>query len=256
MTIDLNCDMGESFGAYEMGNDAELMRHISSASIACGFHAGDPTVMRRTIELGMNHGVSLGAHPSYPDLQGFGRREMKMSADEVYDIVVYQISAVKGICESLGTKLNHVKPHGALYNKAARCRSTADAIVKAVASIDTDLIVFGLAGGDLTKSARAHGLRCADEGFADRRYESDGSLTPRSVADALLSDPKEAARQVLRMALGELIASRQGPQIKIAADTICIHGDGKNALKIAVAVRKILDQSGITVAPISVNRVS
>jgi UPF0271 protein len=256
MKIDLNCDMGESVGDCDMGNDAELMRHISSASIACGFHAGDPIVMRKTIELALDHGVSIGAHPSYPDLQGFGRREMNMSSKEVHDIVLDQISAIKGVCEDLGTRLYHVKPHGALYNKAARCSITAEAIVDAVASIDSNLIVFGLADGELTRSARKKGLKAAEEGFSDRRYEPDGSLTPRSDPHALISDPQEAARQTLKMAVGESIDTRDGQQIKIAADTICIHGDGKNALQIAVAIRSLLSESGIEVASISVNKIS
>jgi UPF0271 protein len=179
-----------------------------------------------------------------------------MSSREVHDIVVYQISAIKGVCESLGTRLCHVKPHGALYNKAARCSTTAEAIVDAVASVDSKLIVFGLAGGELTRVAREQGLTAAEEAFSDRRYEPDGSLTPRSDANALLSDPHEAARQTLRIALGESIPARDGQQIKIAADTVCIHGDGKNALQIAIAIRNMLSESGIEVASISSNQIS
>ena len=256
MKIDLNCDMGESFGSWKMGRDSELMRYVSSASIACGFHAGDATVMRRTIEAAMENGVSIGAHPSYPDLQGFGRREMNLSPQEITDIVLYQISAIKGMCESLGARLNHVKPHGALYNSAARCESTSKAIAEAVASIDRDLIVFGLAGGQLTKATRSIGLQSADEAFADRRYESDGSLTPRKEEDALLTDPSESAEQVLRFVLDKTVATRQGPKIEIAADTVCIHGDGKNALAIAIAVREKLEKAGVTVAALARKEIS
>lgn len=250
MKIDLNCDMGESFGPWKMGRDSELMSYVSSANIACGFHAGDATVMRKTIESAMENGVSIGAHPSYPDLQGFGRRETNLSPQEITDIVLYQISAIKGMCESLGAKLNHVKPHGALYNQAARSESTSKAIAEAVASIDRDLIIFGLSGGELAKAARSIGLQSADEAFADRRYESDGSLTPRKEMDALLTDPSEAAEQVLRIVLEKSVTARQGSKIEIAADTVCIHGDGENALAIAIAVREQLEKAGVTVTAI------
>src|SRR5688572_24711438 len=179
-SIDLNCDMGESFGAWKMGRDAELMDYVSSVNIACGFHAGDPTVIRKTVETGIKKGVAIGAHPSFPDLQGFGRRAMALSPQEVFDTVLYQTSAVKGICEALGVKLNHVKPHGALYNQAAKDKSLAEAIAEAVKSIDKNLIFYGLSGSFLISEAEKIGLKTASEVFADRSYQTDGSLTPRT----------------------------------------------------------------------------
>src|SRR4051794_15257632 len=178
-TIDLNCDMGEGFGPWPMGNDAQLMKYISSANVACGFHAGDPSTMRRTVEMAVENNVAVGAHPGYPDLQGFGRRNMSLSADEVHDIVLYQVAALMGICEASGTSLHHVKPHGALYNQAARSEHLSRAIAKAVKSLNGDLVLFGLSGSSMIGESQKLGLRTASEVFADRTYLSDGSLTPR-----------------------------------------------------------------------------
>lgn len=243
--------MGEGFGPWIMGKDSELMRYISSASIACGFHAGDASVMRRTVEQALRAGVSIGAHPSYPDLQGFGRREMHLTSNEVFDITLYQVAALKGICESLGARLSHVKPHGALYNLAARDAETARAIVEAVKSLDATLAIYGLSGGVLTDLAKKYGLRTMQEAFVDRSYGPDGSLTPRCEDGALVSDPDIAASQALELAKENLVKSKTGETVKIAVDTLCIHGDGPNAVEIARSVRQRLDEAGIAVSSVT-----
>ncbi|HMQ03879.1 MAG TPA: 5-oxoprolinase subunit PxpA [Pyrinomonadaceae bacterium] len=252
LSIDLNCDMGEGFGPWKMGNDAELLRLVSSANIACGFHAGDPTTMRKTAELAMKNGVAIGAHPGYPDLQGFGRRAMTMTADEVYDLVVYQAAALKGICESLGTRLNHVKPHGALYNKAARNALLAETIARAVHDLDPDLILYGLSGSESIKAAKAAGLPTASEVFADRTYQCDGSLTPRTHQNALIDDPGVAADQAAGFVENSSVLSADGSKVDVTADTICIHGDGPHALEFAKAIRAELERRDIIIAPIDV----
>jgi 5-oxoprolinase (ATP-hydrolysing) subunit A len=248
--IDLNCDMGESFGAWRMGNDAALMDYVSSVNIACGFHAGDSTVIRKTVETAIKKGVSVGAHPSFPDLQGFGRREMKLSTEEIFDIVLYQISAVKGIGESMGIKLHHVKPHGALYNQAARDEKLAAAVAKAVKSIDKNLILYGLSGSHLISEAEKIGLVTASEVFADRTYTNDGNLTPRSESNALIADTEQAVAQVLQMIGDQTVTATTGEKIPIKADTVCIHGDGENALEFAKTIRESLLKNGVEVSAI------
>ncbi len=246
-SIDLNADMGESFGAWQMGRDAELMDIVSSINVACGFHAGDATVLRRTVETAIGKGVKIGAHPSYPDLQGFGRREMKMSPAEVFDIVLYQIAAVKGICEAIGARLNHVKPHGALYNQAAKNRPMARAIAEAVKRIDPSLVLFGLSGSCLISEGESLGLRTASEVFADRTYQRDGSLSPRSGPDALIEAPDIAVAQVLKMIRESLVTSVDGIDVPIRSETVCIHGDGPNALEFATQIRTALEANGFIV---------
>ncbi|CAN5702954.1 5-oxoprolinase subunit PpxA [soil metagenome] len=248
--IDLNCDMGESFGAWEMGNDAALMDYVSSVNIACGFHAGDASVIKKTVETAIKKGVSVGAHPSFPDLQGFGRREMKLSAEEIFDIVLYQISAVKGICEAMGIKLHHVKPHGALYNQAAKNEKIANAIAKSVKSLDKNLILYGLSGSRLISEAEKIGLNTASEVFADRTYTKDGSLTPRSESNALIQDTEQAVSQVLKMIKDQTVTATSGETVAIKADTICIHGDGENALEFAKTIRENLLKKSIEVSAI------
>ncbi|HXG82392.1 MAG TPA: 5-oxoprolinase subunit PxpA [Pyrinomonadaceae bacterium] len=238
--VDLNCDMGESFGAWEMGRDAELMDFVSSVNIACGFHAGDAGVIRKTVETAIEKGAAIGAHPSFPDLQGFGRREMKMSAREIFDIVLYQIAAVKGICESLGGRLHHVKPHGALYNQAAKDANLAEAIAKAVKAIDKNLILYGLSNSFLISEAEKIGLKTASEVFADRTYQADGNLTARSEPNALINDSDAAIAQVLQMIQAQTVTTTNGEIVPIKAETICIHGDGANALEFAKAIRRKL----------------
>lgn len=239
--------MGESFGAWTMGSDAALMDYVSSVSIACGFHAGDPSTIRQTVEKALEKKVKIGAHPSFPDLQGFGRRAMKMSSSEIFDIVLYQVAALKGVCEALGARLNHVKPHGALYNTAAKSADIAAAIVKAVREIDKNLIFYGLSGSFLISEAEKIGLRTASEVFADRTYQTDGTLTPRSEAHALIHDPKQAIAQVLEMVFEQNVTAVNGEKIPLKAETICIHGDGANALEFARQINRELTRCGIKI---------
>ena len=247
LSVDLNCDMGESFGAWTMGNDAALMDFVSSVNVACGFHAGDATVIRQTVEMAIAKGVAVGAHPSFADLQGFGRREIKMSAAEIFDIVIYQIAAVKGICEALGGRLHHVKPHGALYNQAAKDANLAEAIAKAVKAIDKNLILYGLAGSCLISEAEQIGLKTASEVFADRTYQSDGSLTPRSQPNALIEDTKTAATQVWQMISAQTVTATDGETVQLRAETVCIHGDGAHALDFAKTINARLKANGVKI---------
>ena len=247
-SIDLNCDMGESFGAWTMGHDAALMDYVSSVNIACGFHAGDASTIRKTVETAISKGVKIGAHPSFPDLQGFGRREMKMSPGEIFDIVLYQVAALKGICEAFGTRLNHVKPHGALYNAAAKNQKLSAAIAEAVRKADEKLIFYGLSGSFLITEAEKKGLRTASEVFADRTYQTDGSLTPRSEANALIEDSKQAIAQVLEMILEQKVTAVNGEKITLKAETVCLHGDGPHALEFAKLINAELSKCGIKIS--------
>ena len=249
-TIDLNCDMGESFGVWTLGNDAALMNYVSSVNIACGFHAGDASTIKKTVETALEKGIAVGAHPSFPDLQGFGRREMKMSASEIFDIVLYQIAAVKGICEASGGKLHHVKPHGALYNQAAKNADLAEAIAKAVSAIDGSLILYGLSGSFLISEAEKIGLQTASEVFADRTYQSDGTLTPRSEQKALISDAEQAVSQVWQMISEQNVTAINGEKIALKAETVCIHGDGATALEFARTINARLKENGVNIKSI------
>ena len=249
-SVDLNCDMGESFGAWRMGNDAELMDYVSSVNIACGFHAGDATTMRRTVETAVKKGVAIGAHPGYPDLQGFGRREMSLSNDEAVDIVLYQISALKGICEAAGVRLNHVKPHGALYNRAAKDAALANAIASAVKALDPDFVLYGLSGSAMISEAEKVGLKTASEVFADRRYSPDGTLVPRTQPNALIDDIDTACEQVLQMVRSQTATAADGSSVVIKADTICIHGDGPHALEFARVIKDVLGKNEIEIRSI------
>jgi len=246
-SIDLNCDMGESFGAWEMGNDAALMDYVSSVNIACGFHAGDASVMRKTVETAIEKNLKIGAHPSFPDLQGFGRREIKMSGREIFDIILYQVSALKGICEAFGARLNHVKPHGALYNQAAKDPKIAGAIAEAVKAIDDNLIFYGLSGSFLISEAEEIGLKTASEVFADRTYQTDGSLTTRNQPNALITENEKAVGQVLQMIQTQTVTTVNGAKISIKAETVCIHGDGEHALEFARTIREKLIENNIKI---------
>lgn len=250
-TLDLNCDMGEGFGAWSMGDDAALLEHVTSANIACGFHAGDPRSMRRTVALAIQKKVAIGAHPSLPDLQGFGRRSMSVNADEVRDLVIYQIGALDAFARALGGRLTHVKPHGALYNMAARDRSLARAIAEAVKAFDATLILFGLSGSELPRAGQAAGLRVASEVFADRAYLSDGSLAPRSRPDAMIRDVATALAQVRRMIRDGCVRSVDNIDVPIHADTLCIHGDQPGAVEFARQIRAALEADGIQIARLS-----
>lgn len=243
----MNCDLGESFGAYTVGQDEGMLRLITSANVACGFHAGDPGVMRRTVKLALQQNVAIGAHPGLPDLPGFGRRWMDISPQEAYDLVVYQIGALSAFVQSEGGHLQHVKPHGALYNKAASNQALADAIAEAVYKVDPQLILFGLSGSELVRSGERIGLRTAHEVFADRTYQQDGSLTSRRAPDALITDVEQSAAQVIRMIKEGIVKSQQGDDVKLRADTVCIHGDGPHALAFARHLREACVESGVAI---------
>jgi UPF0271 protein len=247
-TIDLNCDMGESFGAWNMGDDDAVLPHVTSVNVACGLHAGDWKVMHYTVQAAFAHRVSVGAHPSLPDLQGFGRRVMQISADEVYDLVLYQVGALDAFCRALDGRLAHVKAHGALYNMAARDEKLAQAMAQAVADLDPGLVLFGLAGSALIKAGRDAGLRVANEVFADRSYRADGSLTPRNVPGSMIEDVQASLAQVEDMVMRGRVRSQDGTEVSIEADTICIHGDQPGAAQFAREVRGLLARSGIEVA--------
>ena len=242
--------MGESFSVWTMGNDAEIMNYVSSVNIACGYHAGDASTIRKTIELAIEKNVAIGAHPSFPDLQGFGRREMSLSNEEIFDIVVYQVSAMKGFCEALGTNLHHVKPHGALYNQAAKNEKTAEAIAKAVFAVNSDLVFYGLSGSAMIDVAKTVGLKTASEVFADRTYQDDGSLTPRTESNALINRVDDAVSQILKIVNEKTVISTSGNNVSIDAETICIHGDGKNAVAFAKGINTELRNTGIEIQPI------
>ncbi|QGU94812.1 5-oxoprolinase subunit PxpA [Clostridium bovifaecis] len=245
--VDLNCDMGESFGAYDLGNDEAVLNFITSANIACGFHAGDPSVMNKTAALALDKGVAVGAHVGFQDLVGFGRRNMDISPREAYDITVYQIGALYGFVKAQGGKLNHVKPHGAMYNMAAKDRNLSEAIAEAVYKVEPELILFGLSGSELIKAGKRIGLKVANEVFADRTYTDEGALTPRKEKNALIQNTDEAINQVIRMVREGKVTSLNGKEVDIKADTICIHGDGRNALVFAENINDKLKRNGITI---------
>ncbi|MBM7702444.1 5-oxoprolinase subunit PxpA [Metabacillus iocasae] len=245
--VDLNCDLGESFGAYTIGNDEEILRYVTSANIACGFHAGDPSVMRKTVKLALEHHVAIGAHPGFPDLAGFGRRNMAVSPEEAHDFVMYQIGALSAFVQAEGGALHHVKPHGALYNMAAVDASLSEAIAQAVYRVNPDVILYGLAGGELVKAGEKVGLRVASEVFADRTYQEDGTLTSRRLPNALITDDEEAVKQVVRMVKEGKVLTQQGKDISIQADTVCIHGDGAHALAFARHINNVLREEKIEI---------
>jgi UPF0271 protein len=234
--IDINCDMGEGFGTWKMGKDAELINYVSSVNIACGFHAGDATTMRETAKLAIEKGVKIGVHPGYPDLQGFGRRNMNLSPQEIYDICVYQIGAMNATVRAMGGKLYHVKPHGTMYNAAAKHIELARAIVEAVKAVDANLVLYGLANSFLISEAKEIGLKTAAEAFADRTYQPDGSLTSRNEENALIKSTDEAVGQVRQIVESQTVMCVDGSKIPLKAETICIHGDGEHAVAFAKAI--------------------
>lgn len=248
--IDMNSDLGESFSAWVMGNDAAVLRSVSSANVACGFHAGDPQIMRETVALCKSAGVAVGAHVSYPDLQGFGRRNMACSPDEIYTDCLYQIGALQAFCAAQGVLLQHVKPHGALYNQAAKDTILAEAIAAAVKDAGKGIFLMGLPGTESEKAALAAGVPFASEGFADRAYMKDGSLMPRSLPGAVLHDAAEVARRVTRMVTKGTVIAVDGTEIRFKSDTVCLHGDTPEAVEMAAAVRSALDEAGVVVTPL------
>jgi 5-oxoprolinase (ATP-hydrolysing) subunit A len=247
--MDLNADLGESYGQWRLGDDEALLRHITSANVACGFHAGDFNVMEATVALCARAGVAIGAQPGYPDLLGFGRRPMPFTPDEVESLVRYQIGALEGFCRAHGVPMRHVKPHGALYNLGAADAAVADAIARGVARFSRDLLLFGLASSEPMRSAAAeHGLRFVPEAFADRRYLPDGSLQPRSEPGSVEADPADAAAQALQIAVNGSVRSVDGATVNLQAESICCHGDTPHAPEIAAAVRSALTDAGVAVA--------
>jgi UPF0271 protein len=248
MKIDLNSDVGESFGRYTLGDDAALMPYVTSANVACGLHASDPLVMDRTVSLARAHGVGIGAHPGYPDLQGFGRRTMQLSPAEVEAFVLYQIGALAAFA---GDDLTHVKPHGALYNQAAQDPYLAQAIVRAMTRFNPRLILVGLANSFLIQAGQQAGLPVAGEAFVDRAYEDDGSLRSRKLPCAVLQDPAQAAAQAVRIVREGVVAAYSGATVPVQAQTLCLHGDTPNALEIAQAVRQALTAAGVQIASLA-----
>ncbi len=246
LSVDLNCDLGESFGRYHLGAEEDMMPLITSANIACGFHAGDPDVMAKTTALAVKHGAAIGAHPGYPDRQGFGRRAMGLSPEEIEHVVLYQIGALAGFARRHKVSLSHVKPHGALYNFAAQNRAAAAAVARAVLAFDPGLILVGLAGSALVQAGEAVGLSVANEGFPDRAYLPDGHLMPRTQPGAVITDPLQVADNALRL-IQEGIRMN-GEMVRI--DTLCLHGDNPEAVGNARAVRQALDVAGVLVQPL------
>ena len=239
--------MGESHGAYSIGNDAAVLPFVSSINVACGFHGGDPSVMRSTVQSAVAHGVAIGAHPGLPDLIGFGRRDMAVTAQEVYDMTVYQLGALQAVATAAGTTLQHVKPHGALYNMAAVNPRLADAIARAVRDVDPALQLLGLSGSALIDAGRAVGLRTASEVFADRRYQADGTLVPRSQPNALIHDADVAVAQAILMVREHRVIAADVRNVPVVADSICIHGDAPGAALFAQQIRSALDAAGVSV---------
>lgn len=251
MVVNLNADMGEGFGVYDIGNDTEILRIIKSASIACGFHAGDPCTMRQVVSQAQEQGVSIGAHPGFNDLWGFGRRKIDMDPQELEYLIAYQIGALQAIAAYAGEKVTHVKPHGALNNMAAVDEEYALAVGRAIKTVDRDLIYVALAGSRMEWAAEKMGLRLAREGFCDRQYDDDGNLTSRKIPGSVIKDPLIATEQVVRMVTEGAIVSRNGRRISRKVDTLCVHGDEPTAIALAAQVRKGLEAAGVEIVPLT-----
>jgi UPF0271 protein len=250
MKIDLNCDMGEGLGEYQLGYDEEIMPYISSANIACGFHAGSPVIMERTVRMAKKAGVAIGAHPSYPDLEGFGRREMNLALEEVEAMVLYQIGALAAMCQAGGVALEHVKPHGALYTQAARDIHLAEAIARAVNRFSHSLVLVGLAGSRSIEAGLDAGLVVAREAFPDRAYMPDGSLMPRSLPGAVLEDPQQVMMNALQLAQEGIRVEKAGGRVELyQVDTLCLHGDNPAAVENARMVSQVLRDAGFEISP-------
>lgn len=248
--VDLNSDLGESFGRYTLGMDERVIPLITSANVACGYHAADPVVMAKTVSMAKEAGIQVGAHPGFPDLMGFGRRNIAVTPQEARAYVLYQLGALEGFCRSAGLKLQHVKPHGALYNMAARDYELAKGICQAVAEFDKELIVLALSGGQLARAAQDMGLRTALEVFADRAYEEDGTLVGRGKPGAMITDEEEAIARVIRMIKEQKVTAVTGKDIPIRADSVCVHGDGEKALAFVERIRQALGQEEIELCPL------
>lgn len=257
MNVDLNCDMGESFGAYTLGMDADIIASISSANIACGFHAGDPRVMNRTVKLAQDHGVGIGAHPGFPDLLGFGRRNMDCGLDEIRDYLTYQIGALQAFCTAHGTRLRHVKPHGALYNMAVGNASLVRALAQAIARIDRRLLMVVLAGKDnaqMAAIAAEEGITLVFEAFPDRAYTPEGTLVPRHLPGAVIHDPEEAAARAVLMVIEGVVLALDGTPVPLLAQTLCVHGDNPRGVALAATIRKHLQAAGVAIRPMAGGR--
>ncbi len=246
MRIDLNSDLGESFGAYTMGLDSQVIPHITSANVACGYHAGDPVVMEATVQMCKQHGVAVGAHPGYPDLMGFGRRNMGASPAEVKSYIKYQIGALMAFCQSAGVKLQHVKPHGALYNTAAKDYKLAAAIAQAIYEVDPSIILLGLSGSQSLVAAKDIGLPCASEVFADRAYNADGSLVARGTPGAVIHDVDECVARIIRMVKEHKVTAITGEEVSLSPQSICVHGDTPQAVAFVKNIKEKLMENGIT----------
>lgn len=248
LTVDLNADLGESFGRYTLGMDERILPVISSANVACGFHASDPVVMEKTVLLAKQAGAAVGAHPGYPDLMGFGRRNMAVSPAEARAYILYQLGALDAFLRPLGMKMQHVKPHGAFYNMAAADWLLAKAVCEAVRDFDPSLVLLGLSGSELIRAAEDAGLASRSEVFADRAYAENGTLVPRGRPDAVITDEAEAVRRVVRMVTEGKVTSVTGRDVSIRADSVCVHGDGEKAVLFAQSVRKALEENGVRVS--------
>jgi UPF0271 protein len=250
-SINLNADMAEGFGAYDIGNDSELLKVIRSANIACGFHAGDPLTMRRVVEGAKKEGVSIGAHPGFDDIWGFGRRRIDMKPSDLEYMVAYQIGALQAIAAYSDMKVTHLKAHGALNNMAAENKDYALAIGRAIMAVDPNMIYVALAGSEMERAGHELGLKVAREGFCDRQYDDDGNLTSRKIPGSVISDPEVATKQVIEMVVNKTIVSRHGKRIPCEVDTLCVHGDEATGVAVATAVRKGLEEAGVKVVPLT-----
>ena len=249
--IDLNCDLGESYGAYTIGMDEEVIKVVSSVNIACGFHAGDPVVMRKTVARALSANIGIGAHPGFHDLMGFGRRNMNISPDEAYAYVTYQLGALNAFCVQQGGRIDHVKPHGALYNMAGKDYELAKGICRAIYDFDPDIILLGLSGSQMINAGRDIGLRCANEFFSDRAYEDDGSLRARTKEGAMIEDENEAIERVVKVIKTGKVTTYSGNEIDLKIDSICVHGDNAHALEFVRTIRERLTKEGIEIASLS-----
>jgi UPF0271 protein len=248
--IDINCDLGESYGEFKVGNDTKIMPHITSANIACGFHAGDPTTIARTIDLAKNHNVAIGAHPSYPDLMGFGRRELQLTSEEAKNYIIYQVSALRGFAKTANATLQHVKPHGALYNTAVKNEMLSKAIVEAVKAMDNRLMIFAPSNSVLAKVAANNKLHVAHEFFADRAYNNDGSLVSRRQPDAIIREPTEVVERVIKAVRDGTVVAIDSELVNLGdVHTVCVHGDNSAAVELAKAIRIGLAKANIEVKP-------
>lgn len=248
--VDLNSDIGESFGVYNLGMDSDVLKYVSSANIACGWHAGDPLVMEKTVRKAVKNQVGIGAHPGFPDLMGFGRREMKITPEEAKAYVIYQVGALAAFATAAGTHLQHVKPHGAFFNMAAKDALLAEAIAQGIKAVDSRLILMGLAGSELVKAGQIVGLKVASEVFADRDYNADGTLVPRNQPGAMVEDAALAVQRVIRMVTEGRVQAVTGEDLTLQADSICVHGDSPQALSFVLEIRKGFEEAGIQIQPL------